>query len=370
MLKENLPQQDEQPNEHKILKSLHPSRIIIPMLIGISYTVYMLYNDILTHSKEISERINSINYFWLSMAVVALLFRDGFYIYRIRHLTKKALSWVGSFYTIVLWEFSSAISPSAVGGTAVASFIVMKEGISFGKSLAYVLVSAILDNTFFIIVGAIVLTLNFFGAYNNGIFFLDGVDPTVIETLRITFTVSYSVIAIYTLLMIYGLFVKPVFIKNLFIYITSFRLLKRFQEAAKHQGEELIVASVELKGIGIGYWVRAIGSTALVWVSRYFIVNCLIAAFFTLSIGDHAVIFSRHVILWVVLILAITPGAAGIAEVAFKGFYTPFAGALVGVVATLWRMITFYPYLLAGVLFLPRWVKRVFFDQNNTETKV
>jgi uncharacterized protein (TIRG00374 family) len=77
---------------------------------------------------------------------------------------------------------------------------------------------------------------------------------------------------------------------------------------------------------------------------------------------DHTLIFSRHVILWVVLILAITPGGSGIAEAAFKNFYFPFAGAMTGFIAILWRMITYYPYIIAGAIFLPRWLKRVFVE--------
>jgi hypothetical protein len=33
-------------------------------------------------------------------------------------------------------------------------------------------------------------------------------------------------------------------------------------------------------------------------------------------------------------------------------------------------MITYYPYLIAGVIFLPRWINRVFFKEVKTaETK-
>jgi glycosyltransferase 2 family protein len=346
--------------ENKILKSLNPNKVIIPIVIGLGFTIWMLYRDIT--SQNLLENFKNPSIFWLVMAVLALVIRDGFYIYRIRQLTRKALSWTGSFYTIVLWEFSSAVSPSAVGGTAIAAFLLLKEGISFGKSLAYVLVSAILDNMFFITVGAVVLVLNLYNVFPQGIFYLDGVDPQWISLLKYTFYTSYTVIAVYTALMAYGLFVKPEFIKWLFIKVTSFSFLKRFRKAAEHQGDELVIASAELKGIHIGYWVRAIVSTALVWTSRYFIVNCLIAAFVGLSVADHTLIFSRHVVLWVVLIIAITPGGSGIAEAAFTNFYYPFATVMTGFISILWRMITYYPYLIAGVVFLPRWINRVFFN--------
>jgi glycosyltransferase 2 family protein len=359
--------EEEKQDSGQILKSLSPNHVIIPIIIGLGITIWLLYSD-LSSQQDVLSQLKSPNYLWIAGAFLALLIRDGFYIYRIRELTHKALSWTGSFYTIILWEFSSAISPSAVGGTAVASFLLLKEGISFGKSLAYVLVSAILDNSFFILMGALVLIFNGLHLYPNGIFYLHGVSIEVMETLRFTFYVSYTVITLYTLLMVYGLFVKPEFIKWLFIKLTSFAFLKRFQKAAIHQGDELVIASANLKEIQLVYWFKAIVSTLIVWTARYFIVNCLIAAFFPLTFGEHTVIFSRHVVLWVVLIIAITPGGSGIAELAFKGFYTPYTGIMVTIIATLWRMITYYPYLIAGVVALPRWLKRVFFEANVTDS--
>ncbi len=359
MSEEKQPQEAGQ--DSKILKTLSPRNIIIPIIIGLGLAAYWLYLDL--SNPDFIKNFKNPNYFWLGMAFIALFIRDGFYIYRIRELSRRALSWVGSFYTIILWEFSSAISPSAVGGTAVAAFLLLKEGISFGKSLAYVLVSAIMDNMFFITLGAIVLILDANNFYPNGIFYLEGIDPSWISLLKTTFYTSYSVIAAYTLLMFYGLFYKPTAIKWLFVKITSIGFLKRFQKAAEHQGDELVVASKELKGIEFSYWAKAIISTAFVWISRYAIVNCLLAAFVpTLGLAEHGIIFSRHVILWVVLIIAFTPGGSGIAEGAFLKFYTPFAFGMTGFIAIIWRMITYYPYLIAGVIFLPRWLRRVFVE--------
>ncbi|NJL13646.1 MAG: flippase-like domain-containing protein [Microscillaceae bacterium] len=347
--------------ENPLLRSLRPNRIIIPILLGLGVAGYMLYQDIV--GQNLIENFRQPNLFWLFMALLCLLVRDGFYIYRIHYLTRKGLSWKGSFYTIILWEFSSAISPSAVGGTALASFLLLKEGLSFGKSLAYVLVSAILDNLFFITAGLLILLLNVLNVFPNGIFYLDGVSPEITATLRYTFYISFTVIALYNLLMVYGLFVRPQVIKGLFFRITSLRWLRRWRRAAIRQGDELVIASDELKGIGWAYWTRAVVSTLLVWTARYLIVNCLIMAFFSVSLADNGLIFSRHVVLWVVLLIGITPGAAGIAEYAFKGFFTPFAGGMTTFIAVLWRMITYYPYLILGVLFLPRWLKRVFVDK-------
>ncbi len=351
-------------SDESVLNTFKPWKIAIPIVLGLIATVYLLYTNY--DWNELVGYLKDADPAWLLVVLLVLVVRDVFYIIRIRYLSEKGLSWKGSFYTIMLWEFSSALSPSAVGGTAVATFLLFKEGISFGKSLAYVLVSAILDNLFFIIFGGIVILLNFSGLYPQGSIFPSpdlveaGAMRELVKRLPVVFFTGYAIVASYNLLMMYGLFVKPSAIKWIFVKVTSIAWFRRWQSAAEKQGEELVIASQEIKGKTFSYWGIAIGSTVVVWVARYFIVNCLIAAFTDLSLADHGFILSRHVILWVILLIGFTPGAAGVAEIAFLGFFTQFIPNTVSIVAVLWRMVTYYPYLILGVFFLPRWLKRVF----------
>ena len=60
-----------------------------------------------------------------------------------------------------------------------------------------------------------------------------------------------------------------------------------------------------------------------------------------------------------------TPGGAGIAEVLFGGFFTDYISAgIATVVALVWRLITYYPYLIAGALIIPNWVGKVMAYRN------
>ncbi len=348
----------------QVLNTFQPWKIALPIFIGLGATAYLLYTSY--NWNDLIGYLQQANPVWLVMVLLVLLVRDLFYIIRIRYLSEKALTWKGSFYTIMLWEFSSALSPSAVGGTAVATFLLFKEGISFGKSLAYVLVSAILDNLFFILFGGIVIVLNFLEVFPQGSIFPspdiveEGTIRELVRRLPTVFFTGYIIVASYNLLMMYGLFIRPEAIKWIFVKLTSIKWFRRWRKNAEKQGDELIIASKEIKGKSFAYWGTAISTTIVVWMSRYFIVNCLIAAFATLILSDHGFILSRHVILWVILLIGFTPGAAGVAEVAFLGFYKQFVMQTVSIVAILWRMVTYYPYLILGVFFLPRWLKRVF----------
>jgi glycosyltransferase 2 family protein len=54
-----------------------------------------------------------------------------------------------------------------------------------------------------------------------------------------------------------------------------------------------------------------------------------------------------------------TPGGSGVAEWAFGELLTTFASsaALLGAMAVIWRLISYFPYLLIGSVLFPRWLK-------------
>src|SRR5690606_7897917 len=97
------------------------------------------------------------SFFWLLAAFAMMGVRDFGYMLRIRTLTDKQLSWKQSFYVIMIWEFASALTPGVVGGSAVAMFILNKEKISMGRSTAIVVITALMDNLFFILIVPLLL---------------------------------------------------------------------------------------------------------------------------------------------------------------------------------------------------------------------
>ncbi|TXK46462.1 flippase-like domain-containing protein [Pontibacter qinzhouensis] len=339
-------------NKKTILKSFSPVKVLIPVLLGLGATAWLfIKDDRLSELKGITQA----HLGWLFAAVLVLIIRDLGYMYRIRSLTDKFLTWRNSLDVIMLWEFASAITPSVVGGTAVATIILNKEGIPLGKSLAYVMFTAVLDNMFFILAAPLVLL-----ATQGQVFPTFDLDPSFVANLQVAFYVSYMLIAVYTFLMIYALFVRPRAFKWLLLKVTSWGFLRRWRVGAFQHGNEIMWASQQLKGKDFNYWARAIISTIFVWSARYFLLNCLIAAFTDVTFGEHMLIISRNLIFWIVMLVAITPGGAGIVEMAFPSFFGSFLGSFSTIVVVLYRLITYYPYLLLGSVFLPRWVAKVF----------
>ncbi len=332
----------------KALKTLNPNKAIIPVVIGLAIVLYLFFTDP-DLTVDNLKLIFKASFPVLLLSFLVLFARDLGYIYRIRTLTNKDLTWKSSIYVILLWEFASAVTPSVVGGTAVAIFILMKENIKFGRAIAYVILTAILDNLYFIIGAPLVL------------FFTDGeVFPGYYGKWSTFFYISYSLITIYTLLMCFAVFFKPRFFKWLLYKITSFKYLKKWRNEAVEQGDELILASQELRGKAVSYWVKIITATAFIWTARYLLLNTIIAAFTGPSITDHISLFSRQIIMWVVMLISPTPGAAGFAEVSFGGFFEDYLGEYILIINICWRMLTFYFYLILGIVVLRKWISKVF----------
>jgi uncharacterized protein (TIRG00374 family) len=338
------------PPQEDTLKQLSPTKVILPILIGVGFTIYSFFTKYKIEDLSFLAEA-SINGILATVLVLAI--RDFGYMYRIKHLTGHQLNWKSSFYSIMLWEFASAVTPSAVGGTVVATFILSKEGLSFGKAVAYVVITAVLDNLFFIVAGAVVLLI-----YQGSIF--EGMNSYV----PIGFGISYTLISVYTFFMAYGVFMKPRAFKWLLLKATSFSFTRRWRNAANEQGNEIILASQEIRGKDVTYWAKAALVTIFVWSARYLMLNTLVEAFTDQSLLSHLFIFAKNIVLWVFMLVSITPGASGQAELGFEQLYQAELGGYSGLVAIVSRIFSYYPYLLIGMLLLPRWIQRVFAEKN------
>jgi len=344
-----------------IRQLLSPTRIMIPIGIGLAVVAYVLLNEF---DIEKFRQISWTGYstFWFVIALLMVATRDLGYMYRIRHLTDKKISWRNSFDVIMLWEFASAITPSVVGGSGVAIFIVNREGVSMGKSTAVVMITAFLDELFYVVtVPVIILIVGFEHlfplALQKSIF---GIDLGVREL----FFVGYGFIVVLISVIFYAIFIDPGKFKNLLTTVFRLPFLRKWRTSAAETGDEIIVTSKELKGKPRSFWLKAFGATLFSWTARFWIVNFLILSFSAavISGGDHFLIYARQLVMWVILLISPTPGGTGVAEFAFSGFLEDFivpSGIAVSL-ALLWRLLSYYPYLVMGVIILPRWIRRVY----------
>ncbi len=354
-----------QDRQYKLVSGLKPARIVLPVIIGLAvvgwFIVREIDNDAMSHIRF---TWNSV--FWLFVAWMCMVGRDLGYMIRIRILSEKDLTWIQAFRVIMLWEFTSAITPSTVGGTAVAVVFIHKEGISVGRSTSIVLATSFLDELYFVIMFPLILLV-----VGGDVLFttsLHGTGIALLNNLVVVAVIGYVIILAWVILVGYGLFVDPEKIRKIIIWFFRLPFLKRWHKAAVKAGDDIVESSNELKMKPFLFWIKAFTATFLSWTSRYWVVNAILLAFF--AVKDHLLIFARQLVTWIMMIISPTPGGSGFAELILGRFISDaieadpaIVGSLALAIAIIWRIISYYPYLIIGASIVPGWIQRKFVRQ-------
>jgi uncharacterized protein (TIRG00374 family) len=340
-----------------------PLRILFPVFIGLAVTGYLFYRNYNSNSFEnFSWTIKTAQ--WLMLGVLMIIIRDLAYMVRIKELTNNELTWKKSFEVIILWEFCSAIMPAILGGGfAFAIAIINKEKIKLGKSISVVLFSSFLDGLFF----AIFAPLIYFTLGSEKLFSslstFSNQQMSYGQTLEITFWTIYFIVLFYKLLIAYALFFNARAVKKILLKIFSFSLLKKWRPEILEVATDMVIASKELKNVKLWYWIKTFAATVVSWSARFILINCIIKAFSTVPF-DHYLLYGRQLVIGILMIGSPTPGGAGVAELMFSNFLGEFIDnkSLTILLTIIWRMMSYYPYIIVGAIVLPRWIKRVWKD--------
>ena len=125
-------------------------KIILPVLIGLGVVVWLFYKEF---NVEALAQISFTPYAWfcLFLALVAVFMRDFGMAWRFRILTDHDLRWSRAANVTMLCEFTSAITPTSVGGSALSMIFLNREGINIGRATTLTMTTLFLDELFFVI---------------------------------------------------------------------------------------------------------------------------------------------------------------------------------------------------------------------------
>ncbi len=66
-------------NAQKMLKSLSPKKVIVPVVLGLGAIIYLMLADDKMDFKAVKEAFSSINLWWVGAALIVLVLRDAGY---------------------------------------------------------------------------------------------------------------------------------------------------------------------------------------------------------------------------------------------------------------------------------------------------
>lgn len=325
-------------------------KVLIPVAIGIAVVVWLFGREFDINAIKDIEFTPTVPV-GMILALFALFGRDFGLAWRFRALSDFRLSWRSTAKVTMLCEFTSAITPTSVGGSAVSMIFMQREGITLGRATTITLTTLMLDEGFFMVFIPMIFLLispdELFG-------FTDGATA---HDLQVLFWIVYGVLCLITIILYIGIFRSPKTISNILLKIFSLPILRRWKKQVEELGDNMIEASKELKGKSLRWWMAPVGATIVSWLSRFAVVNALMFAF--IPEADQLTVLFRQFIVWALLTFTPTPGGSGVSEMLFKTYYSDIVtGPVMMVLAITWRIFTYYVYLFIGICMIPSLFKK------------
>ncbi|MEI6555072.1 MAG: lysylphosphatidylglycerol synthase transmembrane domain-containing protein [Paludibacter sp.] len=346
-----------QTTDKKVSKPYKIYQVLIPVLLGLFVIGWLFMDEFKATAFTFNFTLTSA--LFIMLAFVLMMMRDFGMIWRFRLLTDKDLSWKQAFHINVLSEFTSAVTPAVVGGSSLVVIFLIKEGINAGRSTTIMFVNLFLDELFFLVVCPLIfLFIPLKELFNSS--------SVIVSTFAVVFTSLYITRLVWTSIMFIGIFRRPSWIRHIMLTLFKLPVLRRWYSNVDVMTSNLIFASKDIGNRSYWFWIKAFATTLLTWTARFLVVNAVFMAFSHEYI-NHLVVFARQLILWVYMVVSPTPGGSGVTEYAFKEYYSDVFSTASDVifVTLIWRMISYYLYLLLGMLVIPNWIKKSFGKSNS-----
>lgn len=335
-------------------------KLLIPISIGVSVSVYLIitnFNLAALHTIHLNQKL----IVGLLLGLLVVVSRDVAFMYKLRLSTGNKMTWLKTFQTITMWEFGACITPK-LSEAPFTLFVLKNSGLTYGKSVAVLMLNAFFDNLAFVVVFSLLFV---FLGNNIFLFSVNCADlegHQIMQGLRAFADkawIGYVLILSVTVFLGITLFVIPHATKKFFHRLSEFKIVARFKSSIALLGDEVEMTAHEFRNKPFSFWIKMSVSTLINWVSRYLLACSLLFAFSTVDFNFWEA-FSRQYVLWIYTSVPATPGASGVAELSFIALNCEFMPVgLSTAIALVWRMYSYYLYLILGMIVLPKWAKQI-----------
>jgi uncharacterized protein (TIRG00374 family) len=286
----------------------------------------------------------------LGAALGTVVVRVGFGAWRLRHFSGGQIGWREGVRDQIVWDFFAYVTPSTVGGGPfLAVFLARDRQLPLGEATSVVLVAMLVDQVWFALtIPALLVCALWFDVFPQAL-------GTGGASVLMLFFAGYLV---WVALLAYGTLVRPQHLARLVGGLFGLRWLRRFRARAVGAMDDMVARSRVLRTQPAAFYAKGFALSVVPWISRY-----LLAVFVIWSVFpglDRTLAFLRAAALKLGTLAVPTPGGAGGAE----GLYVLFLGPplvpepLVAPTLLVWRVLSFYVFIAAGLALVMRHVKR------------
>ena len=284
--------------------------------------------------------------FWLVLALCTHLLALCFWALRIKFMSRSLGYKVGFFYSLNLVcanMLLAAVTPSSAGGEPVRIHELYKAGVKLGDSTAIVVTERILDG----------IVLGIGGAFF--MFVLGSVWQQIGSVFSYLMYISWIAITVIVILFIYSM-KNPDFLKRIIHYTSRWftrkwesRRIEHLAESIDREVDNFHNTMADFLSHGKSGLIYGLFFTALFWICEFIIVSFLLIGLSQPPILIESLVL--QLVIAVIMMIPLTPGASGIAEISFSSLYGLFVNSSVlGILVVLWRSILFYFNILLGLI--------------------
>jgi len=300
----------------------------------------------LTINENTIQYLRGFNPFFLLLAFLAHILSMCFWALRVQKMSGSLSYHIGFFYSLNLVFANlllAAITPSQAGGEPVRIHELYKANVPLGDATAIVIIERVLDGivlAFLAVFAMIVLADQWKST---------GVISQVMFSLTLIFVIGC--LFLFYLAIKWPEKVKKIVHRCVRFFTRTWEsprvevFITRTDEEIDNFNEAVIKFVKSAKG-GL-LW-------GLLFTLLYWISEILIASLILLGLGQPPLILESFVIqlvLAILMMIPLTPGASGIAEVGATSMYALFIpSSIVGIFVVIWRTVLFYFNIALGIL--------------------
>jgi uncharacterized protein (TIRG00374 family) len=293
-----------------------------------------------TYTPGVLEYLSPSRLPGLVIALVVSLLRVWFSAAKIRFLSEKKLNWFASIRVVLAWDFTSAVTPSTIGGAPMATYAMTKEGLKLGDSGAIVLYGVLLDQLWFAIAIPILLVA--------GIFY-EVVPPEIGLVGDVSMSVLYICLLSYAGLLAYGVLVNPTAIKKVVKFVFRLPILRRMGDKVEVEAENLEEYAQQLGQKPLSFLFKAFFLSTMSWLARIALPTIVVLS---LLPAPEVLSVLRSLAMNLAFLIVPTPGGSGGVEGLFVLFQGPLIAreGFIGLAVFLWRIISYYISIGLGMM--------------------
>ncbi|MDD1719009.1 MAG: flippase-like domain-containing protein [Methanoregulaceae archaeon] len=288
----------------------------------------------------------SLNIWYL---LLALVFRIGslvFWAWRIQVMSAPLgykVPFGHAFNLVCVNLLAGAITPGQAGGEPVRIHQLHSGGVKVGDATAVVIMERVLDGVVLTVMGIVAIVL------------LGSIWSQLSLGIIVVMLTAWGLMIGIIVLLFYATR-RPGYVKSKVLHLLHWieKRLKResIRRAICQVDYEMdnFFASVNLfTGAGRTGLFQGTVFTVLFWSSEFFIASLLL-----LSLGQHPFVaesFLFQLVIAAIMMVPLTPGSSGIAEISATSLYALIVpSSVLGIFVLLWRLFLYYFNIIVGVI--------------------